>query len=236
MSVSMTKPYAPTAFTAPRVPDGRCEGEHGYDENGGGLRCGEPSAFLVDGLRLCAADAGMMATILQLTKAPLVSLRKAAPVEEPRERTYTTLVSLRADELQPGMYVRAPGADRFQLVEEVDVQLARVMVAWAEDDVDVFAFRRSARFELHVPTGGCQWVHEVWGPNPGCGEFMSGPEKFQCGAKVVARVAYVHEDGQGRYAGNEHLCLDHAVKASLEVDRDAYSRLVGVQRLVPLSK
>lgn len=238
MTVSMTKTNAPTAFPAPYVPDGQCEGEHGYDETGS-LRCGEPSAFLVDGLRLCVADAGMMAAILRLPKVPLVSLRKAAPVEAPRQWTYTTPVSLRADQLQPGMSVRAvygPVDERFRVVEEVEVQLARVMVGWAGDEVDVFPFLHGARFELHVPTGGCQWVYDAWVPADLAA--YAATEAYLCGGKVVAQVSYVDDDGgQGEpFGASEDLCVDHAVKAALAVRQSPTARLIGVRRLVPLSK
>lgn len=68
---------------------------------------------------------------------------------------------------------------------------------------------------LRTMLGQCEWVDELWGPHPGCREFMTEPEAVvRCEHVWVRRVVDVESRGFGPEEPPSvlHLCADHAAE------------------------
>lgn len=49
---------------------------------------------------------------------------------------------------------------------------------------------RSCGNAVCCPTDECQAVFQVYGPHPGCAEFMAAPDEMPCGEKATVRLSY----------------------------------------------
>ena len=61
----------------------------------------------------------------------------------------------------------------------------------------------------------CDATIEVWGPHPGCREFMSEPETFVCGEQAVRLWVVEEHDPDGRELVTYARCNDHGLDGPL---------------------
>ena len=71
------------------------------------------------------------------------------------------------------------------------------------------------------PVQRCTYVQEVWGPHPGCREFMSGPEAIiQCSKPATHLVKSIGPLGPDR----EIMCAHHAILDLEYLRRSSFHR------------
>jgi hypothetical protein len=58
----------------------------------------------------------------------------------------------------------------------------------------------------------CESVTEVWGPNSGCREFMSGPEEIPCGSPATHQMEELCWNGEEEERTITLLCKDCAAE------------------------
>lgn len=72
----------------------------------------------------------------------------------------------------------------------------------------------------------CQVSVETWGPHPGCAEFMTQPDVWNCPDAAVVRFTYwdafyVAISGDPDGDGEMLVCAAHAVEERAELDNRA---------------
>lgn len=73
---------------------------------------------------------------------------------------------------------------------------------------------------IHLAKGLCARVHETWGPNEGCREFMSAPEMHSCPEKAVHIAVFEEHSQTGIDYVTEQLCTQHALEALNDAEGD----------------
>jgi len=86
--------------------------------------------------------------------------------------------------------------------------------ALGDDIMADYEVDRTVEQALHLAKGLCARIHETWGPQEGCAEFMTRPEVHSC-PDVATKVVVFEEHNQetGIDYVTEQLCPEHANEA-----------------------